>query len=490
MTNVETRPLPEALSRHDVEARTGEWNVDQCAPTRGLPVSSVEERFMRVPYGDDELSRTIRAHEMIHAKVSPRNLKPWFDRGIASRDAMTSVEEVRVNYLASRLGYDMKCLVDGSETTSGERAVATNDWRGAVMFAVGTAGTGGNRKFITGVRRHNKVWADILSDVSKRTLREIKKIHPSEISSTRVDETSGLTVGFGHVERIAEWVDRLAGNPPEPPEESGGEESGKDESESTEASKPRKRGRPRKEDSPEASKELAKSRKVEPSGRDYSAVIPNWFPLRVGECPLPDVLSGSLGKRRVASVSGKSPRRIHRMVTDPQRRVFDRTVKGKGGIVVIDCSGSMSLTREKVRQIVMASPGCTVLAYTVSDWALDSDGVPTSPNAWVLATKGRICAELPFRRGAGNGTDLPALQWAVAQRKRASETILWVCDGDVTGYHDNSHEVLSRQAGEFVKKHRIAVVRNTESAIDYLKRIDRGEKPTTKIPPQLTRAMD
>lgn len=486
-TATNNRPIPEALGRWDVEPRSGAWDVRSCEPTRGVPVTSVEQRFMKVPMGDDELSQVIRAHELVHAKVSPRDLSMWVERGFATDEAMRSVEEARVNYLASTLGYNMKILVDGSETTTGERAVALNDWRGAVLFAVAVAGTDGSKKFLTGVRRHNKVWADVLNDMSKRLMKEIKKVGPTRLASTA--NVDGLLAGFAHVERIAEWVDRFAGDAPKDDKDDNGEsgsgKSGDSKTDEGDTPAPKKRGRPRKDESDTADA-VERSRKNDIVKSGYYPAVPSWMKLKVEKVPLPDVLSGSLGKKRVASMSGKHPRRIHRMLTDPQRRVFDRVVKGKGGIVLIDCSGSMRLSREQVRDVVMASPGCTVVAYTVLDWQLDDNGEAVEPNAWILAHEGRICDELPFRRGAGNGVDLPILQWAVKNRRRQSVPIVWVSDGQVTGMGDNSHEMLYLKTVEYVMRHNIAVVSDTNEAVKYLTALGKGDRPQRRLPVALS----
>lgn len=488
MTMAINRPLPEALGRNDT-ATKGEWVVKGCEPTRGLPVTSVEERFMRVPLGDDELSSVIRMHELVHAKISPLSLTPWIERGFASEEALRSVEEVRVNLAVTRLGYDTSLLADGSETATGERAVALGDWRGAVMFAIATAGTGAHKKFLTGVRRHNKVWGDVLADIGKRAMKEIKKIRQDRLNSTLTND-EGLMSGFGYVERISEWVDRLAGEAPrsedeDKPDSSSGSGDTSDETgeggSPTTAPPKRGRGRPRKEES-KTGDAVERSRNTRITSGDYTSTAPSWMKLRVEKVPLPDILNGSLGKKRVASVSGKSPRRLHRLLTDPQRRVFDKVVRGKGGIVVIDCSGSMRLTREQVVSVVHSAPGCTVLAYTVTDWTFDDKGEPNKPNAWVLAHEGRVCDELPFSRGHGNGVDLPALEWAVKNRRRSSTPIVWVSDGQVTGMGDNSSSMLAVKVVEFVGRHGIAIVPNTDEAVKYLTALSRGDKPRTELP--------
>jgi hypothetical protein len=183
-----------------------------------------------------------------------------------------------------------------------------------------------------------------------------------------------------------------------------------------------------------------------------------------------------MGKKRVASNSGRHPRRLHRLMTDPHKRVFDRVIRGKGGVVVIDCSGSMRLDDKDVRTLTEASHGATVLAYTALGWRVDEGGMPTNPNAWILSERGRMADlsnGLPFH-GSANGVDLPALQWAVANRRHASAPIVWVCDGIVTGLYDESHPLLTKVCYEFVKRNRILLVPDVESAVDALRKLGQG----------------
>ena len=123
-------PEPEILTREDTEH--GRWTVDACSAKRGVPHTIIPERVMKAPVDDSDMSRCIRAHEMMHAKVSPAGeFKAWIDRGIASEDALKSVEEMRVNLLCQKAGFDMKShLSDDGETYDGERGVALRDWRG------------------------------------------------------------------------------------------------------------------------------------------------------------------------------------------------------------------------------------------------------------------------------------------------------------------------------------------------------------------------
>ena len=481
------RPLPELLGREDTAG--GEWQVDACSATRGTPVTSVARRKMAVPMSDDALSTVIRIHEMVHAKVSPTDLSPYIERGFASEGALRAVEEARVNYLAGRLGYDMGALIDGGETETGERMVAMGDWDSAVLFAVATLGTDGHKKFLNGVRRHNKVWGGVLADIGKRVMKELKRTSTYLLASTTPDD-NGLIEGFLVTEGISSWVDRLCENVPD--DKSDDDKSDDDKSDGsgdtpTDEATPKKRGRPKSStDKGEIDEAIAKSRKTDSGG---VSIIPAWFPLNVKRLPMPDVLTGAMGKKRVASNTGKHPRRIHRYLIDPHKRVFDRTIKGKGGVVVIDCSGSMSLSRDDVMNIVLASPGCTVLAYSVRSWGMNDEGEPDVPNAYVLADGGRIVDEMPSM-GGGNGVDLPALKWAVSERRTSSTPIVWVCDGHVTGYHDQGHNVLTLQATEYCLSNRIAVVPNAMSAVKYLNELASGIKPKWSFPHAMREAYE
>ena len=479
--DVSRRPLPEVLGRDDVD-KGGAWTVEACPPTRGLPVTSVEGRFMNVPMSGDALSTVIRIHEMVHAKVSPKDLTPFIARGFASEESLRSVEEMRVNYLATQLGYDMSVLSDGAEKELGERLVAMGDWNSAVQFAVATVGTGGHKKFIAGIRRHNKVWGSVLADISRRAMKELKKVPRQRLTSTSLTP-EGLIVGFGYTESIASWIDRLCDKQPDDKSDesdggSGGDDDiGSDTSDTDES---------KKDEKEEINKALAESRKETLINK---TPIPSWFPLKVERLPMPEVLSGSLGKKRVASNSGKHPRRLHRYLTDPQKRVFDKTVRGQGGIVVIDTSGSMRLDRDDVMSIVMASPGCTVLSYSVPSFGIDDDGEAMETNAYVLASRGRMVDEMP-EFGSANAVDLPVLKWAVSERRSSRTPIVWVCDGYVTGHGDVAHEVLTLQAVEYCLAHGITIVPDAESAVKYLTELGNGTRPTKSFPHVMKQAYE
>ena len=485
MSAVERIAEPEWLGRHDTD--NGEWEVDDCDARRGVPATSIMERVMLAPRADTPQARAIRAHEMMHAKVSPAGeWEQWQKRKIASVKAMVVAEELRVNYLCGKAGFDVQShLTDGSETADGERYACTNDWVGAVHMAIATAGTASNKPFLNGIRRHNKLWGKALLSISKRAVKEMDKAYKTGyLASTEMDNRSKLAPrGFIFSEKIGEWVDRLCGMPPEEPQESSEESattvSAGEKDDKTITHDNRGKNAPQ----PLSEKEiLDKILKETPHNMDR-ATAPYWGELVVERCPLTVVANGNLGKKKSPSNVGRSPRRLHRYMTDPQKRIFDNKRRGMGGVVVIDASGSMTLTRNDVRKMLDASPGCTVIAYS------DVDNCKGAPNAWVLADKGRMVADADFpEMGSGNGVDFPALEWGVAHKQHGNAPVIWVTDGGVCGPNQGFSPMLADQCVAYAKQNKILIVENATDAVETLETMKAGGQVTQKrLPPMLNR---
>jgi hypothetical protein len=479
---------PEFLSRNDTEG--GRWTVDECRAVRGEPSTDIVNREMKVPTQDDDLARCIRAHEMMHAKVSPAGeWKEWIDRKIASRDAMVATEELRVNLLCQKAGFDVKGnLTDGGEMADGERVAATKDWKGAVQFTIATAGTASNKAFLTGIRRHNREWGIILLDISKRAVKEMEKAYKTKTLASTMKNNHGLApYGFSHTERIAEWVDRLSETSPE--------DIQRQKEEARRAREEARRNKQEGAKSPEEGKEgthsnegeVTKDAKGKDDGNPFKGItpdkstgrIPTWGELNIRVLPMPIHSKGNIGKKRIASNYGMRPRRIHRYMTDPQMRIFDRTVKGTGGVVIIDASGSMSFSREQLTKILENAPGATVAVYT--------DAGTDVPNLWVVAQKGKMVDKLP-ETGFGNGVDFPAIEWGHKQKQSSNSPMIWVTDGGVCGPNQHYSNMLAMQCINFCRKNNIVVVPHVGEAIEQLHKLKNGEKAKSVWPAMFKQA--
>ena len=477
----EIRPLPEMLGRKDKDA--GAWRVDTCAPVRGKPMTNVVAKHMVVPVGDEQIDRVIRAHEMAHARFSPAEDFPkWIARGIATENALTVVEEVRVNFLIKKAGFDVDLLADGSEKASGVRIAEQADWTQAVYIAVGYSICGGGKDFITGVRRVNPAWAKTLREIIKAVEKEfVKAFKTGTLGSTEVDPRHGLApFGFAHTERIAEWVDRLANPPQEDEDETEKGDTKNDETKDGEGEPKKEKKDGAKGNGATDKPAKADPKKVRPTDADKgSGVVQSWGNLIIGTPPLTRKAHGGLGRKRTACNMGRNPRRIGNALADPEKRVFDRYKKGNGGIVLIDGSGSMSFSHKDILDITEASAGCTVAVYS-------ADRSNVKPNLLILAQNGKMVDKLPERNG-GNGVDGEAIRWAIKQRKRASTPIVWITDGHVHGLGNNGqyggyHDILAQDCIKEVLKHKVFMALNVQQGLAVLNQLKVGKKPTKWYP--------
>lgn len=182
--------------------------------------------------------------------------------------------------------------------------------------------------------------------------------------------------------------------------------------------------------------------------------------------------TGKMGRRIVAANQGKYVKYLERVVTDTNQRIFSRKTRSLGGIVVVDCSGSMSLTDEEMRAIMKSSAGCTVIAY--SDHGRDNG----EPNMWVVAHRGRQVRQQPEYPG-GNGVDGPAIQYAVSLRT-CNAPIVWITDTQVTGVSGGSNKVLRDWCLKYCDKHNIHIVPDCVSATELLSKLQRGQRVIRK----------
>ena len=498
---------PHALTRRD--RPTLRWSVEEVMAKRGMARTDIVGRKIYAPAGMSELERVVRAHELMHARITPaESIEDWLKRGIASFEALQAVEEVRVNYAISEAGFDLNELTDGNEDADGEMAVIQDDWHGAVIFAVATAGTAGGKRFLVGVRRQSKSWASALQKIQKHVWREIGGAHTGKIGrkyvtkaplfSTDVHRSIGLApAGFAWTEQFAEYLDRLsqltppsksdkpvrkkrkAGDGDEAQDGESqdglGEEVVDNDKENESHSISNKGG---EEDFSERMRDLS------PLNYANSSADSGWGKLVWGKTILSAVSKGNLGKKRYAMTYGRNPRRIGRLYTDPQRRVFDHERRAKGGIVLIDGSGSMSLTRENVLDILKVAPGATVAIYS------DMDHGNGMPNIHILAKDGKCVEEKNMPAfGSGNGVDFPALDWAIKERKN-KEPVVWITDGGVCATDSGYSQALVMQCINHARKNKVICVDHVDSGIKQLKALNNGQTVRAKYPQYFKQTID
>lgn len=414
------------------------WDIIRCSTSRGNPKTCIPDREISVPLDADDLARVVRAHELMHVRVSPPDLSPWLRRKRASFGSLMVAEESRINYLLGKNGFNpSEHLLDPSDYAGARDYAKRGDLAGLIRSTVATWMTASASHNLRGVQdavKEDGASPDLYEAVSNLndTLDGIFVKHGKHASSDlKVSRSRVLTKGFLLTEYIAQMLDKMIS----------------------------------------IASETNKIPSFKSSGDSRLTDITRSFaPLVFGKTSLSKMHNGNMGKEKLASQTGRNPRRIHRLLTDPYKRIFDRTRRVNGSIVLIDQSGSMSIKSSDVLKILNASPGATIASYA------HKPGSKDVPNIWILAKDGKMVDKLPLPHGGGNGVDGPALRWAMSARRRTNEPILWVCDGQVTdGQNDGIYSHLTEEARQLAHKGRVVMKGQIESAIQYLKKLALGQ---------------
>lgn len=409
--------FPELVTGRDDGFVARAWQVHRGSTLRGEASCNLTERILEVPLGSDERSRVVRAHELMHARVSPHGLAWATLFGDLSPRALECAEEFRVNTLLARIGFDVALLRDGSEKAGGRRLAETGAWEEAVCFLLAVLGTGGEREYLSGIRSGNPSWLPALRAVRKRCLHVIESCSTVVLGSTQRDDR-GVPKGYA---QSTEVLARLL-------------------SQSMAARVPR-----------DADELRQFRRSLEPGGR--RPPTGRFAPLCFAEGRESRRRPRSYGVRHEsASNTGPVMRYPSRLLTDPQQRAFARTSSRHGGIVIIDQSGSMDIDERELAVLLRRAPNALVVGYSHRP----GDGGATV-NAWVLASRGVVSITCPSGN-VGNGVDGPILRWAIEER-RGREPVVWVTDGQVTDSHDHPDEMLSEECARLVLTNQIRMVR-------------------------------
>jgi hypothetical protein len=425
--------FPELLGREDDEL-SGPWTVKEGSTMRGSASCNLTDRILEVPFGPGEQARVVRAHELMHARVSPyaHHLLRALDE-VASR-ALECAEELRVNTLLDRLGFDLSVLCDGTEKIGARRLASEGSWAEAVCFMLAVLGTGAEREFFAGIRQGNSSWTTPLRAVRKQTLAILNQSTAS-LASTALNDSdlpSGYASSTLPIARMVTNV--LAARVPV------------------------------------TAQELRSFRRsLEVGGRRSPTGV---FAPLVFDDSLARLSRAGTGPRRRSrpSTSGTVMRYPSRLLTDHRRRAFSRNAACRGGIVVVDQSGSMDVDPDSLHALVRAAPHALVVGYSHRPGDRGS-----TPNCWVLCDRASVASSYPSGN-VGNGVDGAVLCWALGQR-RANEPVVWVTDGQVTDSHDHPDDALAAACARLVRRHRIRLARDLVEATKAL-RVNRPIAPS------------
>lgn len=420
------RVFPELLAGREDDAVLGPWTVREGSSMRGAASCNLADRVLEVPLGNGAVERVVRAHELMHARVSPqihhleRALDEVFPR------ALECAEELRVNVLLARLGFDTGLLRDGTEKLGGRRLGEHALWPEAVCFFMAVLGTGAEKDFLSGIRQGCPAWLPALRAVAKRA-HVIFAQSTTMVASTRLN-VDGLPSGYSATTLVlARTLSQVM------------------------------EARP-----PTGTEQLrAFRRSLEVGGRrpatgrfaDLVVATPQGRLARSGPAPT---------RRARAATTGTVLRFPGRLLTDDHRRAFAQRVRCRGGVVILDQSGSMDLDEDCLRALLREVPHALVVGYSHRPGDRGA-----TPNVWLLCDRGLVTTPSPIGN-VGNGVDGPAVRFALA-RRQGSEPVVWITDGQVTDSHDHPDLELTRECAVLVRRHGIRLARDVAEATSVLR---------------------
>jgi len=411
--------FPEFVAgRHDDFPVRG-WRVAEGSSQRGGASCNFTDRLLTVPLGPLPADRVVRAHELVHTRISPHTPVVASELGVHPR-AVECAEEFRVNTVLLRLGFDVGQLCDGSERIGGARLAQSGQWDEALCFYFAVLGTGAEKPYLAGIRSERKEWVPAMQAVAKRARSMVLHVTTQGIGATEVTQ-SGLPSGYlAFTVPLAKTISMAM-----------------------------------TAQLPSSSDELRRFRRtLEPGARRPPTGQFAQLVVATHEGPK-SVRRRTVQRRLRPSNTGVVFRYPSRLLTDPQPRPFGIKQRASGGVILIDQSGSMDIDADDIEALLRVAPDSLVLGYSHRPGDLGA-----TPNAWILADASGVVTSPP-KGNVGNGVDGPALRWALGLR-RPSETLVWVSDGQVTDANDHPCDSLSLECALLVRRHRIRMVRSLD----------------------------
>lgn len=441
----ETYPIPEALTKSP-------WEIVDGQTPKLMPAS----HKIVVPLSPDQHDQVLRTHELAHLKWSPKEIPKDLNPAI-----MAMVEDARIIKLMREAkvkldpGYPEEII---AYTTAKLRA--TKDRWGALLFRVGMTGMPG-QDVVDEALAAKEVGGDEGDEGQLANLR-YQLHHDSGYRSP--------SWSIQWTKQLQEYIKNVQEEQQQQRQQQAQTVTRKSQAEQDADREFQKGARAQADRDMKATEvELGPYRRSSdytPDGKPkpfWFAEHPHkqpWGKMRIEEPPLTQRMPGRFGRQRRPTDVGAALTYPARLWQDA--KVFGRKLKGHGGSVLIDGSGSMSLTPEQIWEILRNAPGASIAIYA-------SDGTDISRGVLrILAKKGLVVkAKLARSPGGGNVVDFPALKWLAKQ----SEPRIWVSDGHVTGAYEQQSPVNRAECFDLCKRERILRVQHMPQAINALERI-------------------
>lgn len=395
--NTEIHPIPAVFHRADSPADTRDkpWTFE---PADGTGATSLRERIMSIPVDDSPESAGIRAHEMLHAALSPYVTGPMDMETLAAEDG-------RVETLATQAG-----IVRPMATTPEKTREILSGLSGENLAMAAIAVTGSPQEEVARAWLTANGHGDItdLMDWARTQYQAGKGMEATKAVAERLRRRVGSGPRKGTPAPLLAHIPPLPAHIPPPPP-------------------------PKQLDTPPLPEPAPEApRMTLPVHADEYIPPPvehtdraSWAKMAIETPPLPVIVSNVHGGKRTRSTDyGTVPRNLWRAGIDG--KVFSSRRHRRQGTVLIDASGSMPLSASDIEQFTREAPAAVVAIY----WGRFFEPTGTLR---VVADNGRMGESSAFERDdSANAIDGPALWWLSKQRGPR----VWVSDGGITGSKD------------------------------------------------------
>jgi hypothetical protein len=439
-----SRPLPEMLDGDNWEARN----------SNNLKMAYVDfkKKEFVVPFQAGAAGELVRAHEAMHVKISPRHPK------YEGPDAVTyqAVEDTRVNQALRVTGIptDKGRVFKEKEIKEALYNNPTPIRMGEALFATkGLSEEEDVRVLAQEIFGERKV-LEICDEIFEKYFGE----------NERNKELTSEEDAWKCVEELTKRLKEISTDQEKAKDAKGQAPRGKKNKNITESWQPGKTDAAEEQMLPVLSEEeIEDIKNALPHYKQFHYYGESSPGKAVIETPKMDAsikFKKVRGVKVTASDEGVIPGRMHRYATD--MRVFSRKGKRRtGAAVLIDVSGSMSLTYDEILNIIRQCPASIVALYS----AHGSKGIIR-----IVAEKGRLNTKLNKGMDHSNIVDLDALLWLKSRKEKKR---LWISDGWVTGIGDQMLDDFSlRKVMRTIRDGRIERVGDVRELLASGKLID------------------
>ncbi len=200
-----------------------------------------------------------------------------------------------------------------------------------------------------------------------------------------------------------------------------------------------------------------------------------WGDMVIQRVELPKRWPGQWKKQRPSfSDSGCVPQAMHRLCIDG--KVFTDSARRAGRpTIVVDLSGSMSLSTEQIESVARAHPYATIAVYS---------GASLTGVLRIIVDRGNVAKNCYFSSPGGgqNTIDGPALRWLAQQ----SAPRIWVSDGGIFGASGrggaHSADNINADVRDTLRTFKIKQLADPDSVTPYLKECSQKGKVFLRRP--------